>query len=425
MLTARQRGQAADAVPLASLLRQLHLRFQPLASQLGVDFSLQLDTALAPLLLLDGAVLQHLLQQLLAHALHAHVAGRLVLKAQVWAQQHLHQILTLELSASRSEHDSVVPELSLSGPARARKPHQDPTGWLRCRQLARHLGAELKLEQGRQGLHACLQLSPAMPGMADAHPPATFGCWPVLLLCADIAQARPILQLLQETGYPLEIVSTASAALQYWQQHPLALLLLADPVASMALPALLDFIRGKEASQPWRGHTPLLAVRPDSAFKLRMADTVPDSWLSLPCDRAALLPWLPECVSGGDAVLPVLDRRVLFDLSQGDWALELPLLQAYLQDKHADLQQLLQAWQQQDLAACVALAHRIKGASRTVGASRLAEAAASLEQAARSGLGDKLPAMLLTLEQALEDFALHLQSVAAEPADKPGTGMAQ
>ena len=423
LLTARQRGQAADAVPLASLLRQLHLRFQPLAGQLGVDFTLQLDTALAPLLLLDSAVLQHLLQQLLAHALHDHAAGKLMFKAQVWAQQHMRQILTLELTASRSEHDGAVPEICLSGPARARKPQQAPAGWLRCRQLARRLGAELKMEQGRQGMHACLQLSPAMPGMDEAHAPAALGRWPVLLLCADAAQGRPIMQLLQETGYPLEIVSTASAALQYWQQHTVALLL-ADSAARTDLPVLLDFIRSKEASQPWRGHTPLLAVRPDTAVNVLATDMVPDGWLNLPGDRAALHPWLPECASGGDTALPVLDRCVLFDLSQGDWALELPLLQGYLQDKHTDLQQLLQAWQQGDLPACVALAHRIKGASRTVGARRLAEAAASLEQAARAGLDDQLPAMLLTLEQALEDFAQHLQSVAGWPADKPGTGMA-
>jgi hypothetical protein len=44
--------------------------------------------------------------------------------------------------------------------------------------------------------------------------------------------------------------------------------------------------------------------------------------------------------------LPVLDRQILFALSQGDWALELPLLQDFARDKQADLLQLLQAWQQ-------------------------------------------------------------------------------
>lgn len=408
LLTARRRGHAVDAVPLASLLRQLHLRFQPLAGQLGVDFTLQLDTALAPLLLLDGAVLQHLLQQLLAHALHGHGAGTLLLNAQVWAQQHMRQILTLELTAHRSEHDRGVPEQILSGPARARKPHQAPAGWLRCQQLARCLGAELRLEQGRQGMHACLQLSPAMPGMDQAHAPAAMGRWPVLLLCADAAQGRSIQQQLQATGYPVEVASTVNAALQYWQQHAVALLLLADP-ASAALPALLDYIRGQEASQPWRGHTPLLAVGPDHAGSLLAADAVPDGWLSLPGDCAALQPWLPECASGGNADLPVLDRQVLFALSQGDWALELPLLQDFARDKQADLLQLLQAWQQGDQAHVILLAHRIKGASRTVGAARLADCAARLEQTARGGWSTADMALLLELEQALEDFVGHLQ----------------
>lgn len=408
LLTARQRGQAVDAVPLASLLRQLHLRFQPLASQQGVDFTLQLDTALAPLLLLDAAVLQHLLQQLLAHALHGHGAGTLVLNAQVWAQQHMRQILTLELTAHRSEHDRGVPEQILSGPARARKLHQAPAGRLRCQQLARRLGAELRLEQSQQGMHACLQLSPVMPGMDQAHAPAAMGRWPVLLMCADAAQGRSIQQQLQETGYPVAVASTVNAALQYWQQHAVALLLLADP-ASAALPALLGDIRGQEAAQPWRGHTPLLALGPDPAGSLLVADAAPDGWLSLAGDCAALQPWLPEYASGGDADLPVLERQVLFDLSQGDWALELPLLQDFARDKQADLQQLLQAWQQGDQANVILLAHRIKGASRTVGAAAMADCAAKLEAEARAGLSAACMALLLQLEQALEDFVGHLQ----------------
>jgi hypothetical protein len=77
--------------------------------------------------------------------------------------------------------------------------------------------------------------------------------------------------------------------------------------------------------------------------------------------------------------LPVLDRQILFALSQGDWALELPLLQDFARDKQADLLQLLQAWQQGDQANVILLAHRIKGASRTVGAAAMADCAARLE----------------------------------------------
>lgn len=409
MLSARQHHRPLGAVALASLLRQLQLRFLPPARRLGVDFTLQLDGALAPLLLLDAPVLQQLLMHMLGLVLPAYAQGRVELKVQVWAQQHMRQILTLELSAS--QHGEMAgPSQQQSGPARAGKPRQERAGWCYCRQLARRLGADLRLEHDGQHLHACVQLSPTMAGEDTLPLQASAGCWPVLLLCADAAQGRHIQQQLQETAYPLETVSTVAAALQRWQQQAVAALLLVDPLTETNLSDLLTSIRSLETAQPWRGHTPLLAVLPQHTSESAWPDATPDGWLSQPVAAAALQAWLPECAGSSPAVLPVLDRKVLSDLSQGDWAVELPLLQGYLRDKQADLILLLQAWQQGDLPTCVALAHRIKGASRTVGAARLAATAASLEQAARAGQGDSLPGMLLTLEQALEDFALHLQT---------------
>jgi HPt (histidine-containing phosphotransfer) domain-containing protein len=56
----------------------------------------------------------------------------------------------------------------------------------------------------------------------------------------------------------------------------------------------------------------------------------------------------------------------------------------------------------------ILLAHRIKGASRTVGGA-MADCAARLEAKARAGLSAADMALLLALEQALEDFVGHLQ----------------
>nr|WP_255496702.1 Hpt domain-containing protein [Aquitalea sp. LB_tupeE] len=171
-------------------------------------------------------------------------------------------------------------------------------------------------------------------------------------------------------------------------------------------------MRQLEATEPWRGHTPVLLA---GGYPLAQgASGLPllDAGLPWPPDDAAwrrvVTACLPE-VAPRAAPLPVLDRQVLFALSQGDWALELPLLQDFARDKQADLLQLLQAWQQGDQANVILLAHRIKGASRTVGAARLADCAAQLEQAARVGLLAADMGLLLELEQALEDFVGHLQ----------------
>ncbi|WP_197715421.1 Hpt domain-containing protein [Aquitalea magnusonii] len=411
LLSARQLVRPADDVALASLLRQLHLRFQPQAQHLQVDFSLELDSALAAVLQLDLPVLQQLLMQLLSLVLPAQAGGRLVLKAQVWAQQHMRQILTLELIASRAG-DASMSAGKHCGPARARKGRHAQADWLHCRQLARSLGAELSLESGARGMHISLQLKPSMPEAQTSPCAAVAGRWPVLLLCADAEQSGQLQRQLQGAGYPLNTVNTVAAALQCWQQQAVAALLLAEPQPGCSLPALLPPMRRLESIQPWRGHTPLLVVLPQPHALPQALEPMPDGWLPRSFDCTALSPWLPECALSNTASLPVLDRAVLFDLSQGDWALELPLLQHYLQDKQADLGLLLHAWQQGDLPTCVALAHRIKGASRTVGAASLAEIAARLEQAARAGRVDGLPGLLLELEQAVDDFSLHLQSMA-------------
>lgn len=111
----------------------------------------------------------------------------------------------------------------------------------------------------------------------------------------------------------------------------------------------------------------------------------------------------------GTESLPVLDHRVLRVLYQDDWSQQRALLQDFLHDKQADLHALLQAWHGGDLQALVLLSHRIKGASRNVGAVALAQAAAQVEQAARGQHHASLPALLQALEQALQSFASMLQ----------------
>lgn len=125
--------------------------------------------------------------------------------------------------------------------------------------------------------------------------------------------------------------------------------------------------------------------------------------------EAALPEYLRADSPSQAAALPVLDHRVLRVLYQDDWPQQRALLQAFLCDKQADLHALQQAWHTGDLQALGLLAHRIKGASRNVGAAALAHAAALVEQAARGQHHASLPDLLQALEQALQSFASQLQ----------------
>ncbi|MBV8679619.1 MAG: Hpt domain-containing protein [Aquitalea sp.] len=123
------------------------------------------------------------------------------------------------------------------------------------------------------------------------------------------------------------------------------------------------------------------------------------------------------------AALPVLDHSVLQAFSMGDAGQELALLQGFVQHKREDLLNLLQAWQCSDMDELILLAHRIKGASASVGARALSHAASQLEQAGRSRQQERLPLLLQEVELQLEAFAVYLQQWAL--GLNPGTGMAQ
>lgn len=179
------------------------------------------------------------------------------------------------------------------------------------------------------------------------------------------------------------------------------------PAAAMA--ALLQQPeRARKAGQPAGGWHSIRRLARLSAATLQLEQGSGQGCQLIVQLRAEVveagLPEHPQAES-----LPVLDHRVLRVLYQDDWPQQRALLQAFLRDKQADLHALLQAWHTGDLQALGLLAHRIKGASRNVGAAALAHAAARVEQAARGQHHASLPALLQALEQALQSFASMLQ----------------
>lgn len=409
LLAASRAGRSCSgmALNLPALLRQLHHCFRLPCERMGVEFQLELDPALSTPLQLDAMRLEALIRHWLAAAQQDGQLRHITLRVQLLAQQQMQQIISVEVSTVRHE---PLPGGAPHALARARKPTTAAlSSAVISRQLARQLGSSQHSECRADGqqysvlLHAPLAPSSTLPQPWQ---------WPILLLEPDAGRAAELAGQWQVLGYPFERVDTATAARQRWQQCPLALLLVSDRQLLSAGLELAQSIRQCEAAEPWRGHTPLL---------LAGADPLSLSVSALPLLDASL-PWPPDddawlrAVTGSLPVvppaaihLPVLDRQVLFALSQGDWALELPLLQDFARDKQADLQQLLQAWQQADQQTFILLAHRIKGASRTVGAAAMADCAARLEAEARAGLSAACMSQVLELEQALDDFVDHLQ----------------
>jgi HPt (histidine-containing phosphotransfer) domain-containing protein len=146
-----------------------------------------------------------------------------------------------------------------------------------------------------------------------------------------------------------------------------------------------------------------------------------DRWLPLPTAGAAsdavMEDGVPAPASaaliGVVADAPAIVRTVLAELSGGDQAVERDILREFKIANDADAAALDEALAKRDLPAIVRAAHRIKGASRMVGARDLGTVCAAIEQAGRA---EDLTAVLAEeprLRHELLRLAAHLKHVGA------------
>ena len=108
---------------------------------------------------------------------------------------------------------------------------------------------------------------------------------------------------------------------------------------------------------------------------------------------------------------PAIDRAVLAELSAGEPEFEREIIQRYQHLNLEDAAMLLAAVDARDLAQARHAAHRIKGASRTVGANALAAVSAEIEDATRIGdwsaIDSRMDAFRRELARIAEYIAAH------------------
>lgn len=81
---------------------------------------------------------------------------------------------------------------------------------------------------------------------------------------------------------------------------------------------------------------------------------------------------------------PVLDRKQLLEMTDGDLEFERDLLDAYRVSAQGTLGRLRAALSAAELAQVIREAHALKGASLNVGATALGKCAGAIEKAARA-----------------------------------------
>jgi HPt (histidine-containing phosphotransfer) domain-containing protein len=113
---------------------------------------------------------------------------------------------------------------------------------------------------------------------------------------------------------------------------------------------------------------------------------------------------------------PPVDREALAAIAGGNANQQIETVQRFLAACDEDAGALIQAIDAHELEAAVQAAHRIKGASATVGALALAEVASRIEAAARDGDWERVMGEREAFHRELSRLSAYLIALAGAAA---------
>jgi two-component system, NarL family, sensor histidine kinase EvgS len=217
-----------------------------------------------------------------------------------------------------------------------------------------------------------------------------------------------IMRQLNILGYAAESATNGIEALDKWKSGRFGILITDCNMPEMNGYDLARRIRELEANGTQR--IPIIActanaLRGDAevCFAAGM-----DDYLAKPVELSELARMLDQWLPIPWPAAP-LDRSVLANLTGGDIAMEREILSDFRRVNDADAAMLTRAVDQSNLDSITTASHRIKGASRMIGAAALAMVCDRIEGAGRS---DDLPAVLANMgafQAELERLNLHCQ----------------
>ena len=232
----------------------------------------------------------------------------------------------------------------------------------------------------------------------------------VLLVDDHPINRMVLLKQINTLGYAAEVAQNGLEAIDQWSRGGVGCILTDCNMPEMNGYELARHIRQCEQRN---GHArvPIVACtanalggEAENCFAAGM-----DDYLAKPIDLRRLAQklsqWLPLPVQGG-----VLDAAVLAEISGGDAAVEADLLGRFGRFNSEDAAALARALEDRDCAAVAQASHRIKGASRAIGATRLADACERLERASRAEDWEAVLAAATPFRSELASLEAHIAS---------------
>jgi PAS domain S-box-containing protein len=255
-----------------------------------------------------------------------------------------------------------------------------------------------------------------------ARPAGSINEGPLILVVEDNATNREVIkrQLNLMFCTPV-VVSGGREALERWRAGAFAMVLCDLRMPEMDGFALAAAIRAEEGTG---NHIPIIAltatVLPEKRQQAR--DAGMDDFLAKPVRLATLKEilekWLrPVNLQSGDAPLrqagaddPV-DLSVPMSLVGGDPAQARDVLKSFQRTSHELHQELDSAVRRNLMSAAYDLAHKLKGSALSVGAYRLSEICAQIEDIRYAGRVDRIEVLMTSLARELTAVYIYLASL--------------
>jgi CheY-like chemotaxis protein/HPt (histidine-containing phosphotransfer) domain-containing protein len=267
--------------------------------------------------------------------------------------------------------------------------------------------------------------APPAPSITDARNQGRL----ILVAEDDRVNQKVVLQQLALLGYAAEIASNGAEALRLWRDGHYALLLTDLHMPELDGYALAAAIRREETDDM---RMPIVALTANALVgeSHRAREAGMDDYLTKPIQLAvlqkALAKWLPHSAQSGapeqqvesaaaDSDVPTLELATLHELVGHDPAIIRDLLQEFLDAMRAASRAMNAALEAHDLPGIAAIAHRLKSSARSVGALRLGDLCAELENASRIGRSAPVVQLLNKYNVASAQVEARLDSYLTQP----------
>ena len=437
----------AVATALPALLRSVVANHAGSASSKGLSLECQVDPKVGPAHIADPVRLRQIVGNFLSNAIKFTDHGRVMAALEVvgsdpqdgahGSDELIFRVTDTGIGVSEQAQARLFQPFSQAEADTTRRFGGTGLGLAISRRLAELMDGTVEMESAPGAgttMRLRMKLQRALAPAASATGPTalTPGFSPRRLPMVEVAEAERSLVLLVDdhptnrqviqrqlalAGYASETAEDGVEGLERWRSGRYALVLSDVHMPRMDGYQLARTIREEEASSG-KPRTPIVALTA-SALKgeaERCLAAGMDDYMakpvSIPTMGACLQRWLPHTasaqpvsaelgvsiqVANNQRVItaqaglpqlahpPTLDVAVLTELTGDDPSEAGILLGEFLESTHDDLAQLETMRRDGDLQGLTRQAHKVKGAAKIVGAMELADAAAMLEAAGRTG----------------------------------------